>query len=647
MDEAGAKPKPTLEDLARERFPDLSEAELKLLSAAPKGLVAHCGDPALDPEEPLNNPRHSETWGKERDIRAGLIRWLCVDPEARSRIDPLGIRVLSAKIEGELDLSFVAVPFPLVFRSCKFGDPLRLQLSELPRLDLSGSAFGAVSLNGAQIRGSVLLRDASGAGGEVRLYGATIGSNLECDGASFKNANGIALNVEQANIDEVFSLADASATGEVRLQLAAIGGALVCDGATFKNASGYAINAELATIDGVVILRNGFSAEGEVRLHGATIGSNLECDGASFKNANGIALNAEGAKVQGSVYLRNRFSAEGEVRLFRVSVGGDIGCNNGSFKSTKLSALNASLAKVAGPVLLTQGFNAVGWVRFEGASIAGDLNLADANFEATTLDLRRASAVALRSEPKSWPKAGSLSLDGLSYGRLAEAPIDSNHRLNWLRLQPSRTVGNNFSPQPYRHLAQVLREQGHEAAARDVLIGLEDDRRKYGDLTRAQRLWAWVTCWTMAYGYRPFRALWFIGFFVILGFLVFGSGYQSGQLVPSDKDAYDKFQAGHLPGSYESFCALVYSFDTFVPIIDLGQRRRWKPIDSDAEALAPVRQNEDNDLVCAICDPMALTQYHQSFPAWFIRFFWWLDMVFGWFFTGLFFAGISGLVRRD
>jgi hypothetical protein len=335
------------------------------------------------------------------------------------------------------------------------------------------------------------------------------------------------------------------------------------------------------------------------------------------------------------------------VRLYGASIGGNLEFCRGSFKSfqTQATALNFELAKIERAVFLNEGFTAIGKVMLGGTAINGDFNIAGANLEDAYLDVQRASAGTLRGEPTNWPKAGNLRLDSFSYGRLAEGPTDASHRLRWLRLQLSPKTHNSFSPQPYQHLAKVLREQGHEAAAREILIGLEDDRRK--GLTRAQKLWACVLKWTMAYGYRPLRALWFIGIFVILGFIVFGSAYQLGKLVPSDKEANEQFKAGQLPSSYEEFCALVYSFDTFVPIIDLGQRSRWKPIDSENEVLKSPKQNEGNSLVCAICDPMALTRWRPPLAAGFIRFFWWLDIVAGWFFTGLFAAGISGLVRRD
>jgi hypothetical protein len=123
MDDDEVKPKSTLEELASKRFSDLSKAELKLLRVAPQGLLAHCGDPAAGREQPVNDPRHADTWSKEQNIRSELIQWLCVEPQAESRVDPKGISVRSARITGELDLSFVVVRFHSLFSLANLLDP--------------------------------------------------------------------------------------------------------------------------------------------------------------------------------------------------------------------------------------------------------------------------------------------------------------------------------------------------------------------------------------------------------------------------------------------------------------------------------------------------------------------------------------------
>lgn len=61
-------------------------------------------------------------------------------------------------------------------------------------------AVHTVAAQWANIKGPVLLRNGFSAEGEVRLFGAKIGGNLECDNGSFKNANGMALTAERANV---------------------------------------------------------------------------------------------------------------------------------------------------------------------------------------------------------------------------------------------------------------------------------------------------------------------------------------------------------------------------------------------------------------------------------------------------------------
>src|SRR5206468_144051 len=130
------------------------------------------------------------------------------------------------------------------------------------------------------------------------------------------------------------------AEGEVRFLGAQIGGNLECDGATLRNApqlgssaSGIALYADRVRIEGYAFLRNGFSAEGEVKLLNAEIGSNFECDNGKFKNpaldgvpGSGRALYADRVKVAGYVFLRNGFSAEGEVNLLNAQIGSDLDC---------------------------------------------------------------------------------------------------------------------------------------------------------------------------------------------------------------------------------------------------------------------------------------------------------------------------------
>jgi hypothetical protein len=274
-----------LETLARERFGDLSQAELRLLKAAAKGAIACCG-PSRQDDDPGDDPAKADQWGPEREVRAELIRWLCVDSSARGAVDPRGIQVLGARIAGRLDLGFVHVPFPLALLRCRLTEPAILTSAHLPALNLRGSRVQSILADGAHVEGDVLLTNSFTAEGEVRLLDAQVGGSLECDGGIFKNPGGVTLNADRLNVKgSVFLREGFNAEGEVRLLSAAIGGSLDCDGGIFNNPAGGALSAEGANIAGSVFLRRGFSSEGEVRLSGTHIRGSLDCSECSKTRA--------------------------------------------------------------------------------------------------------------------------------------------------------------------------------------------------------------------------------------------------------------------------------------------------------------------------------------------------------------------------
>ena len=88
-----------LKKLAEERFAPLSEAESKMLRAAIAGDFAWCG-PSQKNDDPHNDPSSPEEWGPERELRAEVLRWLCVDKAAEVNVDWRGVAAYGAKVSG-------------------------------------------------------------------------------------------------------------------------------------------------------------------------------------------------------------------------------------------------------------------------------------------------------------------------------------------------------------------------------------------------------------------------------------------------------------------------------------------------------------------------------------------------------------------
>ena len=198
------------------------------------------------------------------------------------------------------------------------------------QLNCSGAALrndsgAALSADGMQVADLVVLQDvqAVGAGetGAVRLVGVRIGGQLACRGAVLGNQSGPALSADGMQVDQGvflqvgFQAVGAGKAGAVRLNGARIGGQLECDGAVLRNDSGPALSAYRLQV-GAVFLRNGFQAvgagkAGAVRLNGARIGGQLDCSGAALRNDSGPALTADRLQVDDDVILRAGFTAIG------------------------------------------------------------------------------------------------------------------------------------------------------------------------------------------------------------------------------------------------------------------------------------------------------------------------------------------------
>lgn len=618
-------PEAPLLALAQKKFGTLSRAEEELFRAAQEGRAAS----ALAVDEKESDPAKAANWPADRAVRAACISWICTDPPASALVTHRGLRLEGMRIDGEFDLRNADINFQVLAWKCAFADNIYLQDAQTRGFYLVDCQIEGLQADRAILKGSVLLRVVK-AEGEVNLSGTTISGDLDCTGAQFLNANTErkAFTANSAKIQGSVYLNNGFKAGrEVNLVATTIGGDLDCSGGQFSNPEGVALNANGAKIERSVYLRGPFKAEGEVDLGGATIGATFECDGGQFSNANGLALNANGAKIKGAVFLHNGFKAEGEVNLLGTTIGGELSCLGGQFSNPGGLALNAESAKIDGNVHLRDEFRAQGKVSLVGARIRNLQILGVIGAEQTIFDFQLTRVEGFWDDPRSWPKAGNLFLDGFRYDRLYEA----RNRKKWLGLQPR----DEFRPQPYEQLATVLRQMGHEREAREVMIWKNQERAKFTQFPHGE--WWWYNCfgWLIGYGYAPWRAFAISVAMILFGAFLFRCGFRHGLIAPTSDNAYAKEPHAQLilengqpkiSETYPVFNALVYSLESFVPLLGLDQSTNWTPNAN--------RRSE-------------ISIFHRRVPCSgsFLRYYLYFHIAAGWLLTSLWVGAITGLVK--
>ncbi len=258
----------------------------------------------------------------------------------------------------ELKLSKIESLF--ITDKCKVNNGIILVGAKVDgQLNFKGSVFenplgDAINAQNAIIDGHVFFNNSKKnnfiAKGTVNLCQISIRGNLVCTGASMdgsKDNNSIAFAFNMAKIAGSVNMEDGfEAKGEVRFIGAQISGTLYCEGGTFCNPTGRAINAKMITVGGDVFFdkyknesdsnesknkNNSFNAQGEVKLSGAQIAGQLRCCDATFKEAERseefeygdpvAALLAKGIKINGPLFMNN-ISVEGLIDLTDAKING-------------------------------------------------------------------------------------------------------------------------------------------------------------------------------------------------------------------------------------------------------------------------------------------------------------------------------------
>jgi hypothetical protein len=421
------------------------------------------------------------------------------------------------------------------------------------------------------------------------------------------------------------------------------------------------LDADRLTTRGNVHLR-GAKVTGEVRLLGSKLGGDLSCVGVMLTaGAKGKALSGDGIDARGDVRLDGA-KVTGEVGLPGARLSGDLVCVGATLTAGKTGdALSANGARIDGGLFLRPDDAGKKTVILGGFQMPG------------------ARIGTIVDDPSCWPRQGDLVLNRCVYdGFGGRAPVDAESRIDWLARQDPARFGEDFWPQPWEQCAKVLREMGHRADARAILIEKERRQRaaERGKLraqlrntappgtlaitTRApligggvrlaaQAAWDGTLGAVLGYGHDMKRVLIWLGAAWLLGVLVFAIAFAQGAMKPNNAfilrsvewagcaDDYVQkpgapetrrapdhatqlacFQAQPEAAGYPRFNPWVYSADTLLPVVNLELQGYWVP---DAAAAAPIGAAA--------------------------RAFLWLQILAGWALSLLAVAGFSGLVRSD
>ncbi len=412
--------------------------------------------------------------------------------------------------------------------------------------------------------------------GEARFNDSTIGHNFNCADGVFSNKSGTALNIQCSRIrGNLFLWEGLKIEGLTLLAGSKIDGEFDCNGGHFiGGVSNYAINADRITVRGNVSFNKNFQAEGLVSLNGSVINGDLNCTGGSFNNIKQTALQMQQIKVKRSAFFNNGFRSNGEVDLLGAKISGDLICDKGNFFNSSGRALNAVGSTIKGSARFMNGFNAKGAIHFQKAEISGYFYWSNINYPTKILlNLKFANIGILKDEYASWPKKGNLYLDGLEYDSIEPFyHFDVKERLNWLRLQPY------FSDQPYKQLANFCYKIGRDDFAKEILFEKNIEEFKLKDQTYLYKIWNGILKYTIGYGYYPLRAIKWSCFCILIGYFVFWGCFRKDIIQPTSFDkAYmpDYNKGKRFSNNYPIFHPLIFSFETFIPLIELGQKKYW------------------------------------------------------------------------
>jgi len=380
------------------------------------------------------------------------------------------------------------------------------------------------------------------------------------------------LNMNSIEVKSHLFMSNSAEFNEVELTSAKIGGQLNMRGSKFKDE----LIMDSLQVDNYLLMRD--NAEfNYVSLLNAKIGSALEMDGSRFRGE----LLMQRLEVANNLFMRSAKFAK--VILNGAKIGGNLELSGSTFNSIDLCRTSIGRAFMLSSKKTTN-MPDIGAAEWHGDS---------------KLTLHNTKVGVLQDSQNSWPE--NLALKGFTYDRLGNFISEDGNGIeirdvSWLKKWMWKQ--EEYSPQPYKHLAKLLRQDGRKEEARKILFASK--LREHGEATN---IWCWL--WLIApfififcRNYIRYNLYWFWVFGLVLliifafteirywvwlnAVLIFiGYGYHIdwalywaldlviiGVFVLWVSRQYRNKDLNHKDLKY---CGLAYSIDMLLPIIHLRE----------------------------------------------------------------------------
>ena len=449
------------------------------------------------------------------------------------------ISMTDSKFKGELSMETVTVGRDLLMRKRAEFYAVNLKGAKIGGLiDMSGSKFkGKLDMNSATL-GSHLFMDGNAEFKAVDLAGAKIGGQIEMIGSKFKGE----LKINSATVEGDLFMSGGAHFDAVNLAGAKIGGRIEMIGSKFKGE----LKMNSATVGSHVLMREGAEFEA-VDLAGAKIGGQIEMIGSKFKGD----LNMDSATVGSHLFMG---ATVRESLLLNMK---------SEFKDVDLAGANI------GGVLIMTGATFEGQVIMDYAMIGSHLMIHGAIFKnSDILSLQHTNVGTLQDDENVWPD--TLNLDGFTYKRLVgkDGSDEAAKRGgDWFEMWLAKN--DLYSPQPYRHLASVLRVAGHNDMADEILVASRDREREESSMLEIKWWVLTLLKFFIGYGYGNwnFLALLWAAALVLIGTFVLNW--------TKEREINNEF--------HNRLDPFFYSLDMLLPIIRLREHH-YKNVDLKTRA---------------------------------------------------------------